>query len=455
MTTDPSGLSIGRRSTTALAVLAGLVVLALLVPSHANANARAGSSSLLRQGLGMTAKPSVRVQALQRALMRRGYSVGRYGADGRFGTRTAHAVRRFQAARHLRADGIVGPRTRAAMRGSASTTSAKAAAGAHRAPTTSAKAPAGAQRAPTTSAKAPAGAQRAPTATSPSQPASNTTNSTVQTAPKASSSDARPARVDVVSGPAWWRSPLLSGVLAALLVVAGAVVLPRYRRRAAAVKYYRANMARARMRAPALPAADLDTDTLVSLRTEQPPAARPETASQTPAVVRGPAIGYISGRADLNADQALRSERAIRRICARDGWTLLDIVHDTDEDPPLAGSAIGRTLARIAAGEARALVVSDARLLGAAIDLREVMERLDAAEAALVAIDLGLDTSTPHGRRIASALITMNGWGRQRPSRRPTHHAQDGRIADRVTPHGHAGDGTSAGRPIDTGVPTD
>jgi peptidoglycan hydrolase-like protein with peptidoglycan-binding domain len=441
MTTDPSGLSIGRRSTTALAVLAGLVVLALLVPSHANANARAGSSSLLRQGLGMTAKPSVRVQALQRALMRRGYSVGRYGADGRFGTRTAHAVRRFQAARHLRADGIVGPRTRAAMRGSASTTSAKAAAGAH--------------RAPTTSAKAPAGAQRAPTAASPSQPASNATNSTVQTAPKASSSDAQPARVDVVSGPAWWRSPLLSGVLAALLVVAGAVVLPRYRRRAAAVKYYRANMARARMRAPALPAADLDTDTLVSLRTEQPPAARPETASQTPAVVRGPAIGYISGRADLNADQALRSERAIRRICARDGWTLLDIVHDTGEDPPLAGSAIGRTLARIAAGEARALVVSDARLLGAAIDLREVMERLDAAEAALVAIDLGLDTSTAHGRRIASALITMNGWGRQRPNRRPTHHAQDGRIADRVTPHGHAGDGTSAGRPIDTGVPTD
>jgi hypothetical protein len=208
------------------------------------------------------------------------------------------------------------------------------------------------------------------------------------------------------------------------------------------------------MRAPALPAADLDTDTLVSLRTEQPPAARPDTASQTPAVVRGPAIGYISGRADLNADQALRSERAIRRICARDGWTLLDIVHDTDDDPPPASSAIGRTLARIAAGEARALVVSDARVLGAAIDLREVMERLDAAEAALVAIDLGLDTSTPHGRRIASALITMNGWGRERPGRRPTH-AQDGRIAGRVTPHGHAGDGTSAGRSIDTGVRTD
>src|SRR3954463_5729158 len=116
MTTDPSGLSTRRRSTAALAMLAGLLVLALLVPSHANANARAGSSSLLRQGVGMTAKPSVRVQALQRMLLRRGYSVGRAGAAGRFGPRPARAVRRFQAARHLKTDAIVGPRTRVALR---------------------------------------------------------------------------------------------------------------------------------------------------------------------------------------------------------------------------------------------------------------------------------------------------------------------------------------------------
>src|SRR4051794_38709486 len=406
MTTNPPGLSIGRRSTPALAVLAGLVVLALLVPAHANANANAnagagagaGSSSLLREGVGMTAKPSVRVRALQRALLGRGYGVGRSGADGRFGPRTARAVRRFQAARHLRPDAIVGPRTRAAMRRSA----------------------------PTTAAKAPARPDHATTATNPARPASNRTVSTVRSAPRASSGDGRPASVDVVSGPAWWRSPLLSGVVAALLAVAVAVALPRYRRRATAARYYRAHMARARMRAPALPAADADPATLVALP-EPPPAARPATA--TAAVVRGAAIGYISGPTDPTAEPALRCERAIRRVCARDGWTLLDIVHDTDTDTePPATSAIARTLARIAAGEAHALVVSDARLLATAIDLREGIERLDAAHAALVAIDLGLDTSTPHGRRIASALITMNRWGRQRPTRRPTHHT-----ANRVT----------------------
>src|SRR3954449_4757451 len=286
MTTNPPGLSIGRRSTPALAVLAGLVVLALLVPAHANANANAnagagagaGSSSLLREGVGMTAKPSVRVRALQRALLGRGYGVGRSGADGRFGPRTARAgrrfpaarrldgdgrvgrrtaraVRRFQAARRLDADGIVGPRTRAAMRRSA----------------------------PTTAAKAPARPDHAPTATNPSRPASDATVSTVRSAPRAASSDARPASVDVVSGPAWWRSPLLSGVVAALLAVAVAVALPRYRRRATAARYYRAHMARARMRAPALPAADADPATLVALP-EPPPAARPATA--TAAVVR-------------------------------------------------------------------------------------------------------------------------------------------------------------------------
>src|SRR3954468_19590207 len=440
MTTNPSGLSIGRRSTPALAVLAGLVVLALLVPAHANANANAnanagagagagaGSSSLLREGVGMTAKPSVRVRALQRALLGRGYGVGGSGADGRFGPRTARAVRRFQAARHLRPDAIVGPRTRAAMRRSA----------------------------PTTAAKAPARPDHAATATNPARPASNRTAATVRSAPRAASGDARPASVDVVSGPAWWRSPLLSGVVAALLAVAVAVALPRYRRRATAARYYRAHMARARMRAPALPAADADPATLVALP-EPPPAARPATATATAAVLRGAAIGYISGPTDPTAEPALRCERAIRRVCARDGWTLLDIVHDTDTDTdtePPAAAAIARPLARIAAGEARALVVSDARLLATAIDLREVIERLDAAHAALVAIDLGLDTSTPHGRRIASALITMNRWGRQRPTRRPTHHTTN-RVTNPATPHQHATNHTPAQHTINPGVTTD
>lgn len=53
------------------------------------------------------------VQTLQKDLSSLGYST--YGADGIFGANTDKAVRNFQAAQHLRVDGIVGAATKAAL----------------------------------------------------------------------------------------------------------------------------------------------------------------------------------------------------------------------------------------------------------------------------------------------------------------------------------------------------
>ena len=89
MSTDSMGLLKGTRSCAGLAVLLALALVLLGAPAHASA---AGSSSMLARGLGMKAKPSVRVMALQRALERRGYGLGR--RDGRFGPRTTRAVGR-------------------------------------------------------------------------------------------------------------------------------------------------------------------------------------------------------------------------------------------------------------------------------------------------------------------------------------------------------------------------
>ena len=51
------------------------------------------------------------VRAVQQALISKGYSCGGSGADGQYGSNTAEAVKRFQKANTLTADGVVGENT--------------------------------------------------------------------------------------------------------------------------------------------------------------------------------------------------------------------------------------------------------------------------------------------------------------------------------------------------------
>ena len=55
------------------------------------------------------------VTSLQTALMNRGYDLGKWGADGKFGDATEKAVKAFQADMGLTVDGIVGPKTWTAL----------------------------------------------------------------------------------------------------------------------------------------------------------------------------------------------------------------------------------------------------------------------------------------------------------------------------------------------------
>ena len=103
-------------STTTRALLAAIALLAAALALTATPTPAAAATPVLRQGTGLHAAPSVRVRVLQRALHARGYHLGPAGIDGRFGPATAAAVRRLQAHHHLTTDGIVGPRTRRALR---------------------------------------------------------------------------------------------------------------------------------------------------------------------------------------------------------------------------------------------------------------------------------------------------------------------------------------------------
>jgi hypothetical protein len=145
----------------------------------------------------------------------------------------------------------------------------------------------------------------------------------------------------------------------------------------------------------------------------------------TPVAARGPRIGlrdgepvlgYVSGPTGPDGTGIHRSERAIEQACRRSGWRLLDVLHDLESRSTMRRPGLFAALERIADGEARGLVVSDARLLGRSIvDLAPLMRWFRDASAAFIALDLGLDTSTPRGTRVAMALIRLSSWDRGGP----------------------------------------
>jgi hypothetical protein len=135
-----------------------------------------------------------------------------------------------------------------------------------------------------------------------------------------------------------------------------------------------------------------------------------------PALRQGePVLGYVSapGRPDATGRDA--SQRAIEQACGRAGWLLLDVLRENGHRGTERRPALSAALERVANGEARGLVVSHARLLGdSIIDLAALMSWFREARAVFVALDLGLDTSTPQGTRVAMALIRLGGWHRKR-----------------------------------------
>jgi DNA invertase Pin-like site-specific DNA recombinase len=145
------------------------------------------------------------------------------------------------------------------------------------------------------------------------------------------------------------------------------------------------------------------------------------------AVVAAPA-GSVNGR-ELTAQA-----ESIAAECERRGLALLELVREREprNGKGLKRPGLGYACARIAAGEAQGLVVSElSRLSRSAAELGEILQWFTRSGARLVAVAQGLDTNEPEGRLAVGTLIEVSGWERERLSERTQRGLQAARLEGR------------------------
>src|SRR5436190_1193388 len=123
-------------------------------------------------------------------------------------------------------------------------------------------------------------------------------------------------------------------------------------------------------------------------------------------------------------------EAAIRAECERRGWTLLEVIRDEGQSgKSLARPGMREALDRIARGEASGLIASKLdRLSRSVVDFGLLLEWFVEAGATLIALDLGIDTSTPGGRLVANVFASVAEWERDTAAAR----TRDGLAAARA-----------------------
>ena len=129
-------------------------------------------------------------------------------------------------------------------------------------------------------------------------------------------------------------------------------------------------------------------------------------------------IGYVRVSTGEQADSGLGidAQRAfITAEATRKGWDLVDIIEDAGwSAKSLDRPGMARALELLSTGQAGVLVVAKLdRATRSTIDAAQLIERSEREGWALVALDLGLDPTTPTGELVATIMAAVAQWERR------------------------------------------
>lgn len=132
-----------------------------------------------------------------------------------------------------------------------------------------------------------------------------------------------------------------------------------------------------------------------------------------------PVIGYARVSTDEQGDTGAgldAQEHAIRAACEARGWQLTQIIREVASGATTARRpALRDVLDRLEQPDGpTALVVAKLdRLTRSVADGARLFERSKAKGWAIVALDLGVDTTTPAGELVANVMVAVGQWERR------------------------------------------